>query len=686
MLRFFNRYGKYVMVAIMALLMVAFTIQPVISMFNPDPGKAAAATFADGTEVSNNELARAEGMLTLLEQLDFVYSSSLVQAVGTQQAMNMGLINIFNGGALSPVFRPLYDRGGTRSERAERWLMLQHDAAALGIDASSGEVFELLEAAFGTDSWTFDDEAKNRATAQRAMRQPAGVVRDVARQLLVAQKYADEVTGRPYEADLVADLQARSFGVTPARLSEPLRQRLVVDSNARVTGRYTLIDADRYTDEVPQPTAQRVQRTFEAYRDAAPDAWGRFGYRYPDRYKLEYLIIEPARLADAVDPPTPVEVTAYYNANRDSFDGRSEYDARGEVVEAIKAEREQALAVRVADRALDILDRQLAGSDGVTRVGSGFELPEGFVPMPLSEVAGRLTSEFGVRVAVSDDVLADEWLTAEDLLNTPELNGLEYRPQADRPGTPLADYVAAVQEMDPAPTNPLVALAGQVGVPLKRLVAYRSSLDGTQTVQRYAVVRVREASPAHAPQTLSEVVDRVTADARRELAYERLVAQQDAWAARVAAEGIQAVADAERSALNDLSVPRREIGPRGIQVPEVPGAGRSQVLVEQLFEAAGDRADGTSATGVVALEDARALALFEVDNVIGVPRSEYQQRVGGAISMEGLVASGTPERDPLGLEVLRERTGWTLSRRPGDRDAAMDAGDEDDAEVDDASE
>ena len=65
MLKFFRRYQKWMLVVFCGGLMIAFLIQPVMSIFFPDPGKQTIATVYDGESITFNDRKTAVGDLQL---------------------------------------------------------------------------------------------------------------------------------------------------------------------------------------------------------------------------------------------------------------------------------------------------------------------------------------------------------------------------------------------------------------------------------------------------------------------------------------------------------------------------------------------------------------------------------------------------------------------------------------------
>ena len=77
------------------------------------------------------------------------------------------------------------------------------------------------------------------------------------------------------------------------------------------------------------------------------------------------------------------------------------------------------------------------------------------------------------------------------------------------------------------PNNPLVTQRLQVGVPSQPVESFDQS--------RY-IFRLTDAQPTHEPETLDEVKDAVTRDAKKKAAYDLLLAEKDKWVGRARKE------------------------------------------------------------------------------------------------------------------------------------------------------
>ncbi len=669
MLKLFSKYNKWFLIVIMSVLMLAFLIQPTMSLLMPDPAKAVAGTLANGKSLRNSDISAGEGSLRIVERVNRMEVPRLVEAAGYDLSSPEGQ---YIAGQL------LQERSFIIGDSGLRWKLMLIDAQSnLGINVSSGLVNQRLVEILGSDNWN-DDETVNRGTAQRAFDVPAAYLRSAVREMMIIEAYREEIAPGPAQVSM----------------SEPLRERLVADNLSRVNGTMTIITALRSVDGVPEPSEERLESTYQTYRDNAPRSDGRFGYRYPDRVKLEYLVVTPELVSGLVTAPSAVEIKAYYDQNAAAFGSQSEYDARAAIVQVLRQNEASNLARRIVDRGRDILDRALIANENATRTEAYYAFTDDYVPMPLIDVANQLAEEFGVRPLISTPGLATSWTPIAELTAEPVIGDMEYRADPSRPGVPLINYLAAAREIEPDDNNPLVNFRLQAHVPSLRLMAKRPQLgleglggfgleDPTQPDPiTYGIVRLVDGQPSQAPATRAEVQALVRNDARLDMAYERLLAEVDTWSNRADDMGLESLAEQFGLGNMPFSTARRELSVQQLQVPEVPPLGRKAAFVDGVFDAVYANDGEPGATGLVTLDEDRAVVLFRVDQVDTVTQNMYRFAIGDPNFNRALGSVLTGGRtNPLSEEAVAARVGW----EPKDRPDEMEAGSEDESADADAS-
>ncbi|MEL7239145.1 MAG: hypothetical protein AAGK78_09800, partial [Planctomycetota bacterium] len=199
------------------------------------------------------------------------------------------------------------------------------------------------------------------------------------------------------------------------------RQRITMDA--------IVLDVDEFTVGLPDPTDEQIQAQFDAYRETAAQTitaeagelenpFG-FGYRLPDRVKLEYLAVEAQRvqekvLADVEAMPLRDRVLTMYRLWKESPE---QFVAPEEPEEP---EPTTAPATASADITSDATSdapatqpaTQPAGDDAADEAENADEAAEDEDPFaPLLASDGSETQAFldEQAAAYTDEVAAEEW-------------------------------------------------------------------------------------------------------------------------------------------------------------------------------------------------------------------------------------------------------------------------------------
>ena len=615
MLKLFEKYKGVMLAVFMVVLMVAFLIQPTLSIFMPDPTKQKIGRLPGETLIAQDEIDAAS-KLNLMEGLDRIRARE-GQRVDAWLYGNDPL----------------------------RWLLLMHDAKEnLGLWVSDAEVDAYLIETFGEGAWV-TDKATRQATANEFGASVAGL-RETVREMLIARRYSSLVVGTRYVP--------QGEGVPFDRLSDPLRERLAYDLSSQVSGFYTVIPAAELLSEVEEPSATDIEQLFAQYQDVLPeDSPEGFGYRYPDQVKIEYIVVSPADFR-VTALPTPVEQQAFYEANIGQY-GDDLYAARARVV--ADWQRAQTFE-RVSEVARDIQRQMEDPLRSVTQAEGYYVLPEGYEPVSMQGIAEEIQQAYGVSPRVSDPLLAADWTPVREVVRLPALVGTSIEGMQQGQSN-LSLYLASAKEFEPGVENLMAAWGLQVGVPGRQLIG----LDGSRVLFRLVDVR-----QSHAPRSSTEVIDQVRRDAKLRVAYNALTLQRDAILARLSEQGLDSLADAYDMPVLPFTVTQRAFAEGGrLTVPAVSLLGSQQAFVEAVFETAtGESVDGQLAarleaerSGAVLIENQRALALYRVDGFEPFGRDQYAAFVSGGlvdIYLSGVAIA--PHDDPLSLEVLIARTGY----------------------------
>ena len=510
MLKFFRKYNKYILGIGGSLLMIVFLIQPVMSMFTTNPRDMVQGTF-DGGELTRGDLAIANSQLNVLGRFGLVLDRD-PQQDGDQDAL--------------------------------RFALILKDAQRLGLSASSYEIDSLMQDIKVSDAdlekiasqinattaalrgairdWLIVQQYKELAAGQSHM--PAG-----QRALLMRSMFEDPQTSLYYEA--------LAYGST--RLSKPLVQHFLQDQGSQVAGQVVMIRANQRLDDAPDATDEQVQKLFEQYKDDLPgtgEPYG-FGYRVPDRVKVEYLTVSMDEARQKVRV-TEADALAYYRENKQRYtdsagtgdtagEPKSYDQVRDQVIQELSEQRAFEMVEEMAKDAYGLLYEDMRGmaKDEDYRLVGDAELT------PLREVADKLQADFGMLPQVR--AMTATWVTADKLVTLPGLGQsfLASELAAGRQVT-FTQYALSAKELEPASDNPLLLHRLQVGLASTPLI----SLDGSRHV-----FRLTAAEPSRVPGSLDEVRERVAQDAKHLNAYKALLEEKSTWQERAVADGLDAV-------------------------------------------------------------------------------------------------------------------------------------------------
>lgn len=661
MLKFFRKYNKWILAVGASLLMFAFLVQGTVSTLMPGPGSVEVGTL-DGQAVKSIELRNSEVERDMLE-------------------------------SFSPIMSYL------TGEDSLHWLLLVHEARKMGLSASDPEVNEIVRRITGmpVDSVT-------ATIAKRYDGASVGHVRQAVRHWLMVAQYRELILGlehQPIEKRLswlaeasraarearierniqkMQEAQALSRMASGApRISEPALKHFVADNYATVDGKVATVDVNYILDQDPdaKPDPVLVQQLFDDHKDefaGESEPFG-FGYRLPDRVKLESLTVPFQAVLDTIEvdeaqayelfQKNPMRFAGPESVGEDGQPKAPEYKAvRKQVRQTLRRELAQQQVLRIIKQAQRLL---LAGERDLDSRAGYKVVPDGFEPAPMHQVAGQLREQFGITVIYRPD--EDKWLTIDQANALPDIGGGRLRGQG---GTPVRAYLQSALEFDPADDNPLVTLRLQEQIVSRPIESFSGSVS---------LIRLTDTSKAHEPGSVDEVREQVEQDALRLAAYRQLVEQKQAMVELAASQGIDDLAKQSDALVHDIGgVPRRMQFQAMLMTPFVQGVGRSEAFVDELFAKARsivtaadgqtgklDEVDLANRTGAVELPGQMAVAIYRIDEYQAISSQVYGRLAGSEYMLvqagQSLVEDGTSV-DPLSLDALKKRANWVDDETP----------------------
>lgn len=412
-----------------------------------------------------------------------------------------------------------------------------------------------------------------------------------------------------------------------------------------------------------------LQAHFEEFAAVEPGTGDLgFGYRRPDRFKIEWMSIPAAAIRNAVttggdldiltlkrrfaENPAAFGVAAATSGQRPRFDDYAD-QVRAVVLEEVSSKRLDDLSKSLSDR-FAASQRVLArGGDGLYLIDETWS-----ARMPgLDEIAAEVATSQKIPTPEIGSS-GERWFTLADLDTVPSLS----RATTDRFGaTPLRvrDLVAASREFGAETPLPI-----QVGIASPVL---------TNPAGDLVIFRLLAIEPS-APETdLEAVREKVREDLARRMAYDQL-------AARLPQLREQAIADGMRSVAREFDttvefVPMiREADPQFLQsgfrlASNLPGGiGRNPEIVAEIVQNAMKLPLGRPVTELpeadrvftVADPDRLIAALVRVTDVLPLVREVFEPLAADPRFQATLMGNefGGELVDMFGIEALTSRHGF----------------------------
>jgi hypothetical protein len=533
MSNFFRKNNKKLLAIFAAFLMVAFIAELGISRGG---GRGASdhviAHLADGEELRASEAQEAEAEWRMLTQLH------MAQPPGSRSQF----------GAMPIAYR-LGQFGAAEIQQHPRlFLLLQREARRMGVSVSPDRVNDVM----------VNDLDQSGMPTDRASRER---VRRAIEHLLLVES-------------------AFQRAASVVKVSDPAIKHELAMRGQDITVNMVEFSAAAHADKVAAPTTQQVQQQFERFANVDPKApssdnpFG-FGYRYPNRVKLQYISIPRADVRKAIESGKSeyeweVEAQKYYLQNPQQFPTTrkaqpttaatthptSQAAAAAEPTTRpfaeVKADaRDRVINPEIDRRMVEIQNRITAimqadyqkfrtAAGGATqpttanvKADSSLGVPYGSYEY-MQKLAQTIQKEFKVLPTVA--AFDDEWRSADQLAALPAIGA-----SFDEQGQTLAQYATeqSVPFLDPARKDDTAALA--VFAPSHAL------RDHTNNVY---IFHLTAADVAHAPASLAEVQQQVTADVKTAATFEAAKAQANKTLDQARQSGLkQAAQSASRNVL-----------------------------------------------------------------------------------------------------------------------------------------
>jgi len=542
----------------------------------------------------------------------------------------------------SPILRQF----GADRDPAHWYLLTREaeEAGLVGSDAEGRNVLDAIATQFGQDP----DTALFQL-AQRSGTTPDTVLRALAK-----------LNG-------VIRLTALATGI--GRTSD---RRLALAASDALRGAacdLVVLDATTLTKpEVAEPSEAALQAQFDRYRDVEPGAGERgFGYKLPDRCKLEWIEIPEAAVRTAIAASGALDSLALkkrFAADPAKYGAPATGNAPfADFEEAVRTRTlDELTAERMAEIAKFAADQLALPLRGLPRENGYISLPADWDArrLALPALADTLADRYAIALPAYRAV-GETWLTGSDLDG---ITGLGVA-TTDRFGpTPLrlSGLVAKLREFGKGDDT----IATQLGVALPPLAA------GNKDV---FLARVTAVDPSRPPQDLDEIRGKVIDDVRAIERFAALEAAREAILAQARTEGPRAVANAYGTTVEFVPT-LREADPRligfGLKFGgDLPGLGNRPETVREISRAASrlptDRpiaeVPAAERTFLVPVPDRMSMVLVRVDDLFPLTLEEYRPLAANGRVHQTLLDENPAEDivETYGFEALRKRHNFRLN-------------------------
>jgi len=289
--------------------------------------------------------------------------------------------------------------------------------------------------------------------------------------------------------------------------------------NETIDVEFVKFDSAVFAETQDEPTHQEVSAHFDKYKKFLPGAvsdqnpYG-FGYKLPDRVRLEYIAVRLDDISKVVTAPTQQEAEEYYQKRREQFTvsvPSDTNDPNSPLIEQTRSYAEvagiisnQLLQNKINSRAERILQEARTHTEaGLQDTDTELEnfSAEQFRQMvgDYETAAKQLSSKYEIKVYTGQTGL----LSAADIqtdkhLAVLYLKGYEFNPVG------LAQIVFAVDELQASELGPFDAPKPRLYENIGPLRDITGQITGQTTGQIMVVVRLLEAEKASGPESIDQ--------------------------------------------------------------------------------------------------------------------------------------------------------------------------------------
>lgn len=319
LMTWFRKHNRKIMAFVVIALMIVFTIQPVMDYLSSRRagGKRVVAYYDDGKKISTEDLGWAQMQLELLKTLGIpvlleprdiranpaqdlrqIFLGELLFSERGRAAESIGLIRQLvsrNGYSISD--KQINDIYTKEHPPNVYWLLLTKESQLAGVRTAPEAAKAQLEAII--------PRLQRGATYSEVV----GIITE--RQGLSEQQVLETF------ANLLGIIEyGRLMSSARGTTGQQLLHRTVLTEET-IDAQYVPFEAEAFMEQISQPGEDKIAGQFEKYKRffagevSESNPYG-FGYKLPDRVKLEYIAVRLDDVAATVPQLTPQETEDYY--------------------------------------------------------------------------------------------------------------------------------------------------------------------------------------------------------------------------------------------------------------------------------------------------------------------------------------------------------------------------------------
>ena len=598
MLRFLRKYNKYILAVFGTILLVTFLAGSAVTSLLSRVGQASSdwATLGPNgdEELTVVDLDNARRELRLL--------NALGQAV------------------------PLFDD----FDSPEHWYLLVREAESAGLvgGAAASPLAQSPEALGQLLQVTGEN--------------PRFLLQTLAKLAGVSSVIDLYMGGSPYSQTLAA-----------SRYSDRRFKHLAQERFHQVSAQFVVIEASA-PDEPLAYTKAQLQEQMGKYAEHFPgEGEMGFGYRLPDRVKLEWLVVSAESVRAVVensDELNPVALRKHWRSNAIRL-GQPQPDA--DVPDAV---RDDLLDTLTKQKLKDISrsgynqlrrERRTLGPSG----GSA-PLPDGWEGLSFTQLAESLQETYGVSLPAYH-AAGGQWLWEKDLADLEGIGFATTRKFGQLP-TGLTALVMAAREFGGDDTIPVQR--GLAGPPLE-------GFDGS-----IYFFRITDTDPSRTPRSIDEVRGAVVANLGRLDAYQVLSESTATIESQAREQGLLSIA----MAYDTVVQPTRAFSRAG--AANLPKIGVHKQTIETLVERARslpadksiDELTEEQRTFVLPVDDRLALLVVRLTSQRPMTETSYAQQAQSGLLQFSITFPETQERraeavEAFSFDALADRYNFSLT-------------------------